>query len=153
MHRVSMGVIAMALALGGCREKQRGNDIENGPGIAARTRITADSLMPAMHTHIDSLAKLPVDSLPGVLQAHAIMTSQLLDVMGRDMTGVDMKGDSAWIALRDSVQSDLADLPGLRGAPLKYGVQSHVDRLNRLLVGYEIIVRAGAKEVSVGGRR
>jgi hypothetical protein len=138
-----MSVIAAVLALGGCREKQAAPP-EKAPGMASMN-LRADSLMPAMHAHLDSLTVLPADRLPGVIPSHETMTSQMLDAMGGDMTAMGMKADSAWTALRDSVQRDLADLPALRGAPLEGRVRAHIDRLKRLLAMHGIMMGATPK--------
>jgi sensor domain CHASE-containing protein len=143
MNGTLISVMVAALALGGCREKQAANS-EKAPGMA-RMNMRADSLMPAMHAHLDSLAMVPADRLPGLISAHEIMTSQLLDAMGGDMTAMGMKGDSAWTALRDSVQHDLADLPALRGAQLEGRVRAHIDRLKRLLAMHGIMMGAMPK--------
>lgn len=143
MNRTWISVLAAALALGGCREKQAANS-EKAPGMA-HMNMRADSLMPAMHAHLDSLTALPADRLPGVIPAHETMTSQMLDAMGGDMTAMGMRSDSAWTVLRDSVQRDLADLPALRGAALKARVLAHIDRLKRLVVMHGSMMRAMPK--------
>jgi hypothetical protein len=107
--------------------------------------MRADALMPAMHAHLDSLALMPADRLPGVVSAHEAMTAKMLRAIGGDMTAMGIKADSAWTTLRDSVQRDLADLPALRGAPLTLRVKAHIDRLQRLLAMHEIMMRATPK--------
>lgn len=41
---------------------------------------------------------------------------------------------SPWTALRDSVQRDLADLPGLSGTGLSTRMQAHISRMRRMMV-------------------
>jgi hypothetical protein len=53
-----------------------------------------------------------------MIQAHEAMASQMLDAMGSDMTTMNVRPDSAWTALTDSVKRDLADLPTLSGRAL-----------------------------------
>lgn len=138
-----ISVFAAIFALGGCREKQAAPP-EKGPGMASMN-MRADSLMPAMHAHLDSLTVLPADRLPGAIPAHETMTSQMLDAMGGDMTAMGMKGDSTWTVLQDSVQRDLADLPALRGAALKARMLAHIDRLKRLVVMHGSMMRTMSK--------
>ena len=57
----------------------------------------------------------------------------MLDAMGSDMTMMNMRPDSAWTALTDSVKRDLADLPWLSGRALETRLTAHADRMRRLL--------------------
>lgn len=152
MSRMLTSVIAAALAFGACREKQaatsqamRGMDTMSGMAGTAQMRMRADSLMPAMRAHLDTLAAAPAFQLAGQMTAHETMTSQMLDAMGGDMTAMGMKSDSAWMALRDSVQRDLADLPALGGPILERRMRAHVDRVRRLLAMHQAMMGATGK--------
>ena len=65
----------------------------------------------------------------------------MMDAMGADMRGMNMKPDSAWGALGDSLRQDLAELPGLSGASLKTRVQAHIGRMQRMLATHEGMMR------------
>jgi hypothetical protein len=147
MNRMLTSVIAAALTFGACREKQaatsqamRGADTMSGMAGMAQMSMRADSLMPAMRAHLDSLAVAPPFQLAGMMTAHETMTSQVLDAMGADMRAMGMKSDSAWMALRDSVQRDLADLPTLGGALLHGRMRALIDRIRRLLAMHETMM-------------
>ena len=57
----------------------------------------------------------------------------MLDAMGSDMTMMNMRPDSAWTPLTNSVKRDLADLPSLSGRALETRLRAHVGRMRRLL--------------------
>jgi hypothetical protein len=143
MNITLTSVIVAVLVLGGCREKQAASTAK-APATASMN-MRADSLMPAMHAHLDSLALMPGDRLRSVISAHEAMASKMLHAIGGDMTAMGVKADSAWRTLRDSVERDLADLPALRGAPLEQRVKAHIDRLKRLLAMHEIMMREAPK--------
>jgi hypothetical protein len=152
MNRTLTNGIALMLVLGGCREKQaatsqamRGMDTMSGMAGMGQMNMRADSVMPAMRAHLDTLATAPAFQLAGMMVAHEAMTSQILDAMGADMTAMGMKSDSAWTALRDSVQRDLAELPALGGPILERRMSAHVDRLRRLLAMHQAMMGATGK--------
>jgi predicted outer membrane protein len=95
--------------------------------------MRSDSLMPMMRTDLDSLSRTPSQFAKGMLQAHEAMASQMLDAMGTDMTMMNMRPDSTWTTLTDSVNRDLADLPSLSGRALETRLTAHVGRMRRLL--------------------
>ena len=68
-----------------------------------------------------------------MLAVHDALMSQMLDAMGSDMTMMNMRPDSAWTALTDSIKRDLADLPSLSGRALGTRVKAHVGRTRKLL--------------------
>ncbi len=126
--------IAGALALVGCGKKKEQlrsamPGMQGMPGMMMRS----DSLMPMMRADLDSLARMPSQFAEGMLKAHEGMASQMLDAMGSDMTMMNMRPDSAWTALTDSVKRDLADLPSLSRRALETRMRAHVGRMRRLL--------------------
>jgi hypothetical protein len=126
-------VIVGVLVLAGCGNKEQPPSAMPGmqgmPGMVMRS----DSLMPMMRTDLDSLSRTPSQFAKGMLQAHEAMASQMLDAMGTDMTMMNMRPDSAWTTLTDSVKRDLADLPPLSGRALETRLPAHVGRMRRLL--------------------
>jgi hypothetical protein len=121
------------LALVGCKKKEQPQSAMPGmqgmPGMVMRS----DSLMPMMRADLDSLGRTPSQFAKGMLQAHETMASQMLDAMGSDMTMMNMRPDSTWTALTDSVKRDLADLPSLSGRALEMRLTAHVSRMRRVL--------------------
>ena len=127
-------VSVAVLALMGCGKKQE--PPQSGmPGMQGMTGMVmrSDSLIPMMRADLDSLARMPTQFARGMLPAHEAAASQMLDVMGSDMTMMNMRPDSVWTALADSVKRDLADLPSLSGRALETRLTAHVGRMRRLL--------------------
>jgi hypothetical protein len=118
----------MLLLAVACRGKESGQQ-QAMSGMAMRS----DSLMPMMRADVDSLARMPAQVALGTLQAHEAMASQMLDAMGSDMGMINMRPDSSWTMLVDSVQRDLAELPSLSGRGLETRVKAHVVRMRRLM--------------------
>lgn len=107
--------------------------------------MRADSLMPIMRSHLDSLGHMSPQVAAGVLTAHDAQMSQLLDAMGSDMTMMRMRPDTAWTALTDSVKRDLAELPTLSGHELGTRLTSHIARVQRLMAMHEAMMPAMTK--------
>jgi hypothetical protein len=110
----------------------RGKEAAERPAMAGMS-MRSDSIMRMMRAHLDSLAAVSPQFAAGMLVAHDAMASQMLDAMGSDMRMMDMRPDSAWTALADSVRRDLAELPSLAGRALETRMQAHVGRMRRLL--------------------
>jgi hypothetical protein len=110
----------------------RGKETAQRPTMGGMS-MRSDSLMPVMRAQLDSLAAVPPQFAAGMLAAHDAMASQMLDAMGSDMRMMDMRPDSAWTVLADSVKRDLADLPSLSGRALETRLRAHVGRMRRLL--------------------
>jgi len=110
----------------------RGKETAERPKMAGMS-MRSDSIMPMMRAHLDSLAAVPPQFAAGMLAAHDAMASQMLDAMGSDMRMMDMRPDSAWTALADSVKRDLAELPSLSGRALETRMGAHLTRIRRLL--------------------
>ena len=152
MSRAMVAGLAAALVLGACGEKQKEAPQQAMPGMGNMPGMTgmqgmqemamrSDSLMSMMRAHLDSLARTPAQFAAGMLGAHDAMMSQMLDAMGSDMTTMGMKPDPAWTALTDSIRRDLADLPALSGRALEARLKAHIDRMRRLMVMHEGMMR------------
>lgn len=127
-------MIASVLTLVACGEKKEQPrsalpGMQGMPGMV----MQSDSLMPMMRADLDSLAARSPQFAAGTLQAHEAMASRMLDAMGSDMGMMNMRPDSTWIGLTDSVKHDLADLPTLSGRALERRLSAHVDRMRRML--------------------
>lgn len=129
-------LLAIAVLVGGCREKK-------APASTGMMNMTmqADSLMPMMRAHLDSMAQMPASMDAAMLAKHDEMASRMLDAMGSDMRMMAMQADSAWTALADSVRQDLAALPTLSGRALGTRMQAHQGRLRRLMDMHAAMMR------------
>lgn len=100
--------------------------------------------MPLMWMHLDWMALLSPAQIQQMMSTHRQMTGRMLQMMeaerraapGMKRRGSGMGEDSGstWAALRDSIQSDLAALPGLSGEDLTALTKAHVDRVRRMMV-------------------
>jgi hypothetical protein len=75
--------------------------------------------------------------MSGMMAAHERMMSQMMDRMGADMRGMNMRSDVKWDALTDSVKTDLADLPSLKSTELLARMKAHSGRVQRLIDMHE----------------
>ena len=146
MSRTMIAGLVAVVVLAACGEKKRESQQQAMPGMGdmpgmAGMTMQADSLMPMMRAHLDSLARTPAQFATGMLVAHDAMASRMLDAMGADMTGMGMKPDPAWTALTDSIRRDLADLPALSGRPLDARLKAHIDRMRRLMTLHDGMMR------------
>ena len=111
------------------------------PSTMGGMSMRADSLMPMMRAHLDSLTAMSPQGAAEALTAHDAMASEMLDAMGSDMRMMSMQPDSAWTALTDSIKRDLADLPSLSGRALETRMQAHQGRLRRLMDRHAAMMR------------
>ena len=95
------------------------------------------SMMLGMRAHMDSMMGMSPDRMSGMMAAHERMMSQMMDRMGADMRGMNMRSDVKWDALTDSVKTDLADLPSLKGPELLARMKAHSGRVQRLIDMHE----------------
>jgi hypothetical protein len=98
-------------------------------------------MMPMMRAHLDSLGVMEPAQIGAVMAAHQGLASRMMDAMRADMRAVNMKPDSAWSALSDSLRQDLAELPGLSGAGLKTRMQGHIGRMQRIMALHQGMMR------------
>ena len=64
---------------------------------------------------------------------HGRMSGQMVNAMMANMRGRGVAPSSEWLALRDSVQRDVAELPKLQGDGLRRRMLVHADRMHRLM--------------------
>lgn len=145
-------LLVSALAVAGCNGG--GDRAEQAPDSAGVTGhmdsggmgmggmpMQGMKMMPQMRAHLDSLAAMDAGQMTGVMAAHQDLASRMLDAMGADMRRMNMKPDSTWAALSDSLQQDLANLPSLSGAALKTRMEGHIERMRRMLGMHEGMMR------------
>ena len=94
-----------------------------------------------MRAHLDSLGTMEPAQMAAMMAAHQALTSRMMDAMGADMRGMNVKPDPAWSSLSDSVRQDLGDLLGLSGAALESRMQGHIGRMQRLMAMHQGMMR------------
>ena len=140
--RISHGILAVAMVtLAACGKKPDAAQVpatdppEKMGGM--QMGVQGMQLIPLMRAHLDSLAAMPPAQMAAMMPAHQDLASRMMDAMGADMRGMNMKPDSAWAALSDSLRQDLGDLAGLSGAALRSRMQAHIGRMQRMLAMHE----------------
>ena len=98
-------------------------------------------MMGTMRAQMDSIAGMSPQQMSAVMATHQSLASRMLDAMGAYMIAMRMAPDSAWSTLSDSVRRDLAELPGLSGQVLKARMESHLDRMRRLIAMHEVMMK------------
>lgn len=94
-------------------------------------------MIPLMRAHLDSVGAMQPSQMVVEMPAHQDLFSRMLDAMDRDMQGRNMRPDSAWTALADSVRQDLAALPTLSGEGLRTRMRAHAAQMQRLMLKHE----------------
>lgn len=112
-----------------------------GKGGGMQMAMQGMQMMPRMRAHLDSLGAMQPAEIAAAMAAHQDLASRMMDAMGADMRGMNMKPDSGWAALGDSLRQDLAELPALSGSALKVRMQAHIGRMQRMLVMHEGMMR------------
>ena len=134
-------LIAVATVIAACggkeeREQESMQGMGNMPAMGGMT-MRSDSLMPGMRAHLDSLAGMSPELAGRMLATHDALAAQMLDAMGSDMRMMNMRADSTWVMLTDSIRRDLADLPAMSGNGLETRLRAHAERMRRLLAMHE----------------
>lgn len=106
-------------------------------GMGGHMGMEGMSMMPMMRGHMDSMMRMSPAQMSQMMALHEGMMSQMMDGMGAEMRRMSMGGNAEWSALTDSVKRDLGDLPGLEGKELSARMQSHAERVRRLLALHE----------------
>jgi hypothetical protein len=82
---------------------------------------------------LDSAAPMSAEQRQGTWDMHARMSSQMLSAMMANMQKRGVAPSAEWKALRDSLTQDMAEMPKLRGDSLRSRMQSHAERMHRLM--------------------
>ena len=142
IHGLLMLVAATA---GACGKKQEGPQppAAETPGRMGGMGMAMQGmqLMPLMRAQLDSLGTMDPAQMAAMMAAHQGLASRMMDAMGSDMRGMNMKPDAAWSALSDSVRQDLAEMPNLSGAALRSRMQEHIGRMQRLMAMHQGMMR------------
>jgi hypothetical protein len=123
-------------AAGGTGEMQR-----DSGGTAGHMNMESMRMVPTLRAHLDSMMSLPPARMSQMMAGHERTMSRMMDRMGSDMRGMNMAADARWTALSDSVKVDLSELPGLQGQALSERMKAHGDRVRRLLVMHESMMK------------
>ena len=144
-------LLVASLATAGCgRSAERPEADRDTPGMVDHADSAGRGMgamqmqapmMPGMRAHMDSVTGMSPDRMSGMMAAHERMMSQMMDRMGADMRGMNMRSDARWNALVDSIKADLADLPSLKGAELSASMRAHGGRVQRLIDMHESMMK------------
>lgn len=128
----------LAAACGGEREPggEAGRASDSGmQGMAMR--MPSMDMIAGVRAYLDSVVRAEPGELPRMVAGHRDRMEQMLTAMDQDMKAMNMTADAPWLALADSVRSDVAALPGLSGEVLVLRMRAHAGRMRRLLQRHE----------------
>ena len=151
-RRMGLVLILSAVAACGTGEQKRAQPADSAvhpaggqmPGMGSMGSMESEGMMREMRSHMQAMSAAGADSLRRVLPMHRQMTANMLQQMNTEMRGMQMAGDTSWIALTDSVRQDLTQLPDVSSAELPGFMDRHRGRVERLMTRHEQMVR-GAK--------
>jgi hypothetical protein len=110
-------------------------------GMRGMSGMGKSGMMPMMQAHTDSMMRMNPEQMSGMMATHERKMSQMMDQMGGEMRQMKMSESKEWSALTDSVKQDLAELPSLKGQALSARMQAHADRVRRLIVAHEQMMK------------
>jgi hypothetical protein len=82
---------------------------------------------------LDSVGQMSASQVQRMWTMHSQMSGQTMGAMMGNMRNRGITPSPDWLALRDSVRTDMAELPKLRGDSLRSRLQAHADRMHRLM--------------------
>jgi hypothetical protein len=82
---------------------------------------------------LDSVSHMSAEQRQGLWTMHARMSSVMMSAMIANMQERDVVPGPEWAALRDSLSRDMAEMPKLQGDSLRSRMQSHAERMHRLM--------------------
>jgi hypothetical protein len=134
------GVLTLVLAnLAACGAGEEASEAE--PLTSAR-EAASDPMMDEMTAHVGRMSTMPADSLQATLPTHRQMVGNVLARMNADMRSMNMGADADWVALVDSIRSDVVALPDLGAPELAATMPEHLGRVSRLLDSHRAMMRA-----------
>lgn len=141
MRRTHTALAIVALALGACNTKPEAAQTPTAAvgGMMGGAQMTAQEpdMVNLMSAQLDSLAIMTPAQMTAMMTAHDAQVSQMMDMMGSAMQGMNMRRDAGWMALNDSVQQDLTTMPALSGDALQARMQAHIGRMRRMMTMYQ----------------
>jgi hypothetical protein len=103
------------------------------PGMAHTSGTASEGMMTEMRAHMQGMAGAGGDSLRRMMPMHRQMAANMVQQMEAEMRQMNMKGDSTWSALTDSVRQDLTRMPDVTAQELPGFMEVHRARLQRLM--------------------
>lgn len=96
-----------------------------------------DSSMMQMDAHMSAMMNMMQhasgDSLKAMLPQHRQMAGNTIAKFNQDMASMNMKPDTSWNALVDSLRYDLTSMPNKSSNDLKSMMPAHMARMQRLV--------------------
>ena len=89
--------------------------------------------MPGGCGMLDSAGRMSVSQAQWMWTMHSQISGQMISAMMANMRGRGVTPSPRWLALRDSVRTDMAELPKLQGDSLRSRMQAHADRMHHLM--------------------
>ena len=89
--------------------------------------------MPGGCGMLDSVGRMSAGQAQSMWRMHGQISGQMIGAMIANMQGRGITPSPQWLALRDSVQADMTELPKLKGENLRSRMQVHADRMHRLM--------------------
>lgn len=89
--------------------------------------------MPGGCGTMGTLGHMSPEHLQWMWSMHSRMSGQMMSAMMANMQAGGTAPGPEWLALRDSVRADMARLPQLQGDSLRALMQSHQERMQRLM--------------------
>jgi hypothetical protein len=80
---------------------------------------------------LDSAGGMSAERRQRMWAMHTRMATEMMDAMMANMRGHGAGPSPEWMALRDSVQRDMAELPNLQGDSLRSRMRAHAERMQR----------------------
>lgn len=148
MSRRERWVIFLMLLAGACageREPGQAVGTQDDSGMDGMAmpgmRMPSVEMLPGMRAHLDSLRLARPAEIPALVPTHRTRAEALLKAVDQDMKDMSMVGDARWLALVDTVRTDLAAFPGLHGEALVLRMRAHGGRMRRLLELHERMMK------------
>jgi hypothetical protein len=82
---------------------------------------------------LDSVGHMSAEQRQGIWAMHARMSSEMMNAMMANMQERGVAPSDEWKALQDSLIQDMAEMPRLQGESLRSRMQSHAERMHRLM--------------------
>ena len=144
-----LGISAVVLLAAGCQRKAPDQaQARDGSAAAASAIVDTTRAMPGMQgmpgmggvqmrsemmAHMQTLKALHGDSLVRMVPQHRRMLGNIMAEMDREMQAMNMRGDSQWSVLTDSLRTDLTRMPQISAAGMEEFMADHRGRVTRLM--------------------
>lgn len=120
-----------------CRDDAQRTDQPDTTRGMMTMRMPSLERLPEIRAYLDTVVRAEPAVLAELAPNHAARMERMLDAMDQDMRAMNMRADSTWQALADSVRVDLRALPGWRGEALVLRMRAHAGQMRRLVQMHE----------------